>query len=272
VSKNIFFSVIIPTLNEEDYLPRILSDFVKQKKKDFEVIVVDASSADETQERALKFSKSFPLQFYSVKKSSVSFQRNFGAQKAQGEYLIFLDADTRVNNQFIQNLYKDILKKRGLLFLPILITSDGLSRNKILFRIINSIIEISQSSAKPLSSGGAIFLSKRLFSDLNGFNEKLYMSEDHDLVQRAREQGIKAKILKDIKVAFSMRRVRKEGQMTFLYKNFMALLFMLTNGKLSNKYFTYEMGGEGYKGLKKNQEKWSMARFQDFLKKTTDYL
>jgi glycosyltransferase involved in cell wall biosynthesis len=273
---DLFFSVIIPTLNEEDYLPKILTDFTKQAQKNFEIIVVDASSQDKTKEKALEFSKSLPLEFYSVKKSSVSFQRNFGAQKAKGEYLVFLDADARVGGQFIQNLYKNILKKKGLIFLPAMISGDNLSRNKILFRVINSIIEISQSSTKPLSPGGAIFITKKLFTILNGFNEKLYMSEDHDLVQRARKLGIKAKILKDTKVAFSMRRVRKEGQIPFLYKNFMALLFMLTNGKLSNKYFAYEMGGGKYKSSDPKDEeknlKRGIARMQKFFKKTSTFL
>jgi glycosyltransferase involved in cell wall biosynthesis len=54
---NPFFSVIIPTLNEEDYLPKILADFAKQKERNFEIIIVDAASEDKTRERALEFSK-----------------------------------------------------------------------------------------------------------------------------------------------------------------------------------------------------------------------
>jgi glycosyltransferase involved in cell wall biosynthesis len=269
MSGDLFFSIIIPTLNEEDYLPKILSDLSKQKEKNFEIIVVDASSQDKTKQKALEFSRTFPLQFYSVEKSKVAYQRNFGGQKAKGEYLIFLDADARVSEHFIQNLYGDIQKKKALICLPTLITGDNLSRNKILFKIINFIIEISQSTNKPLASGGAIFITKKLFETLRGFDEKLYMSEDHDLVQRARKLGIKAKVFKNVKASFSMRRVRKEGQLAFFYKNFMALLFMLTNGKLSSKHFAYEMGGKGYKGLEKdgkNEFKKEWARLRGFFK------
>mgnify|MGYP001578055452 FL=1 len=276
MAKNTFFSVIIPTLNEEDYLPKILSDFAKQRQKNFEVIVVDATSEDKTKEKALKFSKYFPLEFIDAKKRNVSFQRNFGAQKANGEYLLFLDADCRINTMFTRNLYVDIFKKKGLLFLPTLITEERSRKNRVLFKLINSVIELSQSLTKPLSSGGAIFIAKKLFLELNGFKENLYISEDHNLVQRARKQGRKAKILKDIKVVFSLRRIKREGQVIVLYKYLLALVYMLVNGEITNKIFMYEMGGQRYKNLKLNREKWSLkgdaVRLNNLLRKTSAFL
>ncbi len=272
--KNIFFSVIIPTLNEEVYLPKLLSDFAKQRRKNFEVIIVDASSEDKTKVKTLKFSKYFSLEFIASEKRNVSFQRNLGAQKAAGEFLIFLDADARVNTMFTRNLYIDIFKKKGLLFLPTLITEERSRKNLVLFRLINSVIELSQSLTKPLSAGGSIFIAKKLFTELNGFKENLYMSEDHNLIQRARKLDVKAKILKDIKVVFSLRRVKKEGQVAVLYKYLLALVYMLTNGKMTSKVFLYEMGGGIYKNL--IREKWSLrgdaVKLQKILRKTSAFL
>ena len=274
MSKDIFFSVVIPTLNEEAYLPKLLSDFAKQKRKNFEIIIVDAGSEDKTKERSLKFSKYFPLKFVLGGKPNVSFQRNLGAQKANGQFLIFLDADARVNTMFIRNLYINIFRKKGLLFLPTLITEERSRKNLVLFRLINSVIELSQSLTKPLSPGGSIFIAKKLFSELNGFRENLYMSEDHNLVQRARKLGVRAKILKDVKVVFSLRRVKKEGQVVVLYKYLLALVYMLTNGEMTSKIFLYEMGGGIYKNLIK--EKWSLRgdaiKLQKILRKTSTLL
>ena len=275
MSENVFFSVIIPTLNEEDYLPKILSDFAKQKQKNFEIIVVDAVSQDKTKERALKFSKFFPLQFYTIEKKNVSCQRNFGAQKAKGQYLLFLDADSGVGTMFTKNLSADILQKKGLLFLPILTTDHPSKKNTVLFKLINSVIELSQSLTRPLSPGGSIFISKNLFLDLNGFNKNLYMSEDHDLVQRAKEFGVKAKVLKDVEVVFSLRRIKKEGQVMVLYKYFLALVYMLVNEKVTSKTFMYEMGGDKYKNSKlkeKRSFKGEAARLQNLFKKTSAFL
>ena len=277
--KNPFFSVIIPTLNEEDYLPKILADFTKQKERNFEIIIVDAASEDKTRKKALEFSKFFPLEFYSIEKKNVAHQRNYGAKMAKGEYLIFLDADARVESIFTKNIYADIVQKKqkkGLLFLPVLTTDTSLSRNKVLFKLINSVIELSQSLSRPLAPGGSIFISRDLFFDINGFNEKLYMSEDHDLVQRARIFGVKAKILKNIKVVFSLRRYEKEGQAVVLYKYFLALVYMLINEKVTSKTFVYEMGGDKYKNPKTKDKKvvfkTETASLRDLIKKTSNFL
>jgi len=52
-----FFSIVIPTLNEEKYLPNLLNDLTKQKEKDFEIIVVDGKSEDRTIDIAIKYKK-----------------------------------------------------------------------------------------------------------------------------------------------------------------------------------------------------------------------
>ncbi len=274
MAQDLFFSVIIPTLNEENYLPKLLSDFAKQRQKNFEVIVVDAMSDDRTKEKALKFSKYFPLSFHTVTKRNVSHQRNFGAQKAAGEFLVFLDADCRINTMFTRNLHADIIQKKGLLFLPTLTTDETSGKNRVLFKLINSVVELSQSLTKPLSSGGSIFIAKKLFLTLLGFKDDLYMSEDHNLVQRARKLGVKAKFLKDVKVLFSLRRVKKEGQVIVLYKYLLALVYMLVDGRISKKTFMYEMGGAGYKDLKE-KEKWSLkgdaVKLQKIIRKTSSF-
>lgn len=275
MQSKLFFSIIIPTLNEEDYLPKILSDLAKQRQKNFKVIIVDAMSEDKTKAEALRFSKYFPLEFYTVAKRNVSYQRNVGSQKATGEFLVFLDADSRVNTMFTKNLYIDIVQKKGLLFLPTLATDESSNKNRVLFKLINSVIELSQSLNRPLSSGGSIFIAKKLFLELLGFKEDLYMSEDHNLIQRARKMGVKAKFLKDVKVVFSLRRVKKEGQVMVLYKYLLALVYMLMDGKISSKIFMYEMGGGGYKDAKA-KEKWSLkddaVKLRKIFRKTSAFL
>ena len=273
------FSVIIPTLNEEKFLPNLLSDFKNQQLKNFKVIIVDANSRDKTKERALKFSAFIPLDFYSVKKKNVAYQRNYGAKKADEEYFIFLDADARIGTSFTENIYKGIIQKkykRGLLFLPVLTTNSSSTRIKVLFNLINSVIYMSQSTNRPFAPGGSIFISRHLFFDINGFRENLYMSEDHDLVQRAKEFGVRAKILKNVKVAFNLRRVEKEGETVVLYKYFLALVYMLVNEKITNKAFLYEMGGDGYKDLqsknKKGRLKNETERLRALFKKTSSFL
>ena len=92
-----FFSIIIPTLNEEHFLPLLLSDLERQKDKNFEIIIIDGASVDKTREIAKEFSKRLSLTIHEVNKHNVSFQRNIGAKKAKGAYIIFLDADSCIS-------------------------------------------------------------------------------------------------------------------------------------------------------------------------------
>lgn len=276
MKQDILFSVIVPTLNEEDYLPKLLLDFSKQIQKNFEVIVVDGNSEDNTEKEALKFGKYFPLTFCKVKKRNVSFQRNYGAEKAGGGFLVFLDADSRIETTFSSNLKRHVVGEKDLLFLPTLMPDDHSRKNKILFKLINYIIELSQSLNKPFSSGGAIFISRKLFFKISGFNAKLYLCEDHDLIQKARKQGVKAEVLKDVKVVFSLRRLKKEGQIPVLYKYTLASVYALINGEITNRIFNYEMGGKRYKNLSLSKDRSGYtrngARFYELIRTTSRLL
>src|SRR3990170_5565992 len=100
-----FFSIIIPTLNEERYLPHLLEDLSKQTFKDFEAIIVDGHSNDATVAQALKFKGKLPeLSILQSKERNVSFQRNLGGEKAEGSWLIFMDADNRVPEYFLEGV------------------------------------------------------------------------------------------------------------------------------------------------------------------------
>src|SRR3990170_1980898 len=100
---SIYFSIIIPTLNEEKYLPKLLTNLKNQKEKNFEVIITDGASSDKTKQTTIAFEQKFPLKFFIHEKKNVSYQRNFGARIAKGSYLVFLDADTGIKANFTQN-------------------------------------------------------------------------------------------------------------------------------------------------------------------------
>lgn len=252
-----FFSIVIPTLNEERYLPKLLTDLTKQKEKNFEVIVVDSYSKDKTKEIALIFKKNFPLIFTQIKKKNVASQRNYGAGQAQGKYLIFLDADTRINPTFFKKVKKTIEKKKGLIFLPYFFPDREYKQYKPLFDFANLLVELSQNFPKRFSLGGSMIVEKEFFKLIGGFNKKLYISEDHELIQRASQWGVKPKFIKEARTYFSLRRMKKEGQLRFFYKSFIALAYRLLSGETTKKLFEYKMGGQLYsesEPLKKKQD------------------
>ena len=84
-------SIIIPTLNEEKYLPRLLESIRRQNFSDYEIIVSDGGSSDKTEEIAKSFKATF---FVDSSIRHPSAQRNNGARISKGDTLLFLDADS----------------------------------------------------------------------------------------------------------------------------------------------------------------------------------
>ena len=244
-----FFSIIIPTLNEEHYVPHLLADLDRQATKDFEVIIVDASSTDKTKEKALEFQNKFPVQFLISPKKNVSFQRNFGAQKAKGEYCVFLDADVRLTKDFLTQIKLATQRKHNGLFLPYMLPEDTSQKTKVMISFVNTLIRMSQTYGKPLAPGGNLIVSADVFKKVGGFSEDVFISEDHDFVRRAYKMGFKARILRNAKLYISMRRSKAEGDMALIYKYILAfLMYTMTPGNksLKKKLFEYEMGGHRY--------------------------
>lgn len=268
--KKPYFSIIIPTFNEERYLPRLLNDLKNQKEKIFEVIIVDGSSFDKTRNIVNQFNQDLTIKFFQVRKRNVSYQRNFGASKAQGQYLIFLDADCEVNSLFIKNLKNIIEKRKGLFFIPFILPDREHSEYKIIFNFVNILIEFSQNFNKPFSAGGSMVIDKHFFKQLGGFDEKLFMCEDHDLVQRAWRWGVRVKFLPNIKVRFSLRRLKKEGHLKLFYKYLIASAHYLFVGKVKNKIFDYDMGGQIYQSTERNRTKKKL--FEEYLQQAKEIL
>lgn len=242
-----FFSVIIPTLNEEAFLPRILSCLALQSGQNFEVIVVDGRSDDDTAAAAARFHTAYPLRFYRVKKRNVSWQRNYGAVRAKANFLIFLDADMTVGHGFTNNLSVQVKKTHGSFYLP-QITSDGNNIFMIdICMLINMLVYLLLHTSKPFSAGGAMVVSAKIFKKLGGFNHKMSICEDHDIVRRASRQGIRMRVISRNYVRFSPRRVEQEGFFPVVYKFLLSSFVLLFRRRTYSKIYEYPMGGHLYR-------------------------
>lgn len=250
-----FFSVIIPTLNEEKYLPHLLNDLIHQSSKEFEVIVVDGKSEDLTQKKALSFSKELIMTVINSNKRNVSIQKNSGGKGAQGEYLIFLDADCRINKGFIHNLKRTILSKKGLVFLPYVMPEDKSSEVKVFYKLANYFLDVSQSIGKPFGSVGGMVMERNFFLRIGGFDETVFVAEDHSIIRKAYQWGVKAKFMPNVKIIFSFRRIKREGKIKSLYKFIVGHLYLLFKGDIKKRIFDYEMkGGALYVSSGKQKE------------------
>lgn len=237
-------SIIIPTLNEEEYLPRLLDDLSQQKMMNFEVIVVDASEDRKTKDTTLKTHVLYPLSLYSTNKKNVAHQRNLGAAYAQGQYLVFLDADTRIPPDFTRSLITASRKNPGLVFRPYTIPEDRRNLEiSSLFVIWNIIVELSFSTSSPFGDGACMIFDKNLFHTIGGYNEKMYIGEDHEIMRRCARWGVRPKMLPDVVAIFSQRRMLREGKLQLLYKYTLIGLHSLLKMEVKEDTLSYKMGG-----------------------------
>lgn len=103
------FSIIIPIYNAAQYLPQCLSSLIKQTETDFEAILIDDGSSDESPLICDKFTKKDTrFKVIHQKNSGVSAARNTGLKAAQGEWLCFVDADDEVETQWLENFETNI--------------------------------------------------------------------------------------------------------------------------------------------------------------------
>ncbi len=99
-------SFIIPTYNAEKTIQNTINSILKQSETslEYEIIVVDDGSTDNTKNLIQEIESNQKIKYYSKENSGVADTRNFGVQKSNGEYIIFVDSDDYVS----QNLLKDI--------------------------------------------------------------------------------------------------------------------------------------------------------------------
>lgn len=102
-----FFSVIIPLYNKQKFIVATLESVLSQGFTDFEVIIVNDGSTDESEQEALRFTDP-RIRYYSRQNEGVSAARNFGISVASAEYISFIDADDYWYPYFLETMFANI--------------------------------------------------------------------------------------------------------------------------------------------------------------------
>ena len=229
-------SVIIPTLNEEKYLPILLNCLKNQRYKDFEVIIVDAHSNDKTKEVVKKFAD-LKVKVIDSEKRNVSYQRNLGVKNTENERILFLDADTRIQDDFLENALKEIEDNKIEIATCNIYPDSSHLIDKFfifLFRIyLKSLYKIIGFN------GCCLFTLKSLHNKVNGFDETIKVSEDFEYTKRLKKIA-KLKLLKSTDVKISMRRFEKNGRLKTGLKILLIGIYIDFGGKIRNNFFNYK--------------------------------
>lgn len=96
-------SVIIPCYNQAQYLPEAVESVINQTFTDWECIIVNDGSPDNTEEVALQLcQRDSRIRYFKKENGGLSSARNFGIERAAGEYILPLDADDKIDSTFLE--------------------------------------------------------------------------------------------------------------------------------------------------------------------------
>lgn len=207
-----YFSIIIPIYNRPDEVEELLESLSLQTFSDFEVLLIEDGSSIKCDEIAEKFSEELNVRYYYKENSGRSETRNYGMEKAKGEYFVFFDSDC-----FIPPFY--IEKIKNTLSNNYTDSYGGPDKANKTFSNLQKAINFSMTSF--LTTGGirgskGVKLEKFVPRTFNmGFSKEVYKTvggfkdmfgEDIDLSLRIRNEGYTCQLISDAFV-YHKRRV-----------------------------------------------------------------
>ena len=167
-------SIIIPTINEANNLPLLLSDLSTIHKAG-EIIIVDCGSEDKT----IDVANIYGAKVYQSKERNRGLQLDIGAKNSKGDWLIFLHADTRLTHDWFRKI--NLVLKGGKNF--IYYFKFKINSKKIIFRVLEILVNLrSQVFKKPYGDQGLIIHRTTYFKN-NGFR-KIPLMEDIEFLNR----------------------------------------------------------------------------------------
>ncbi len=106
--REMLFSVIIPVYNRPQEVDELLESLCHQTFKDFEVVVVEDGSTEKCDTVCQKYDNHLPVNYYFKSNSGPGPSRNYGAERSQGEYLIILDSDVIVPENYLEIIQQEL--------------------------------------------------------------------------------------------------------------------------------------------------------------------
>lgn len=219
MSKNQLISIIIPTLNEELYLPKLLKCISSQKNINFEIIIADSNSSDNT----VSIAKTAGAKV--VKGGVPAVGRNNGFKESKGDIILFLDADISFNDSYLFDSIKEFKKRKLDLACSLFDLETEVISQKLHNFATNASFKLREKTPIAMATGATLFFKRDVFEKLKGFNQDLKIAEDQEIIRRAKKLKFKFGILKS-KFKHSERRYLENGITKMLIGGFIGMIII----------------------------------------------
>jgi len=227
------FSIIIPVYNRPQEVDELLESLCAQMFKDFEVVVVEDGSTEKCDDICQKYSDRLPVSYYYKSNSGPGPSRNYGAERSQGEYLIILDSDVIVPENYLETIKAELDCEPCDAF-------GGPDRAHESFTPIQKAINYAMTSF--FTTGGIrggkrkmdkfyprsfnLGIKKSVYEALGGFAPMRY-GEDIDLSTRIFKGGYSCRLFPEafvyhkrrVKFSSFFRQVKHSGEARVVLKN-----------------------------------------------------
>ena len=171
-------SIIIPTINEANNLPLLLSD-LSITQKEGEIIIVDCGSED----RTIDVANIYGAKVFRTKERNRGLQLDMGAKNSTGEWLIFLHADTRLTNDWF-TIIKSVFKgDKNLIFYFKFKIND----KKLIYRVLEIFVNFRSKYFKQPYGDQGLIIHREIYLKNNGFR-KIPLMEDVDFFRRLKNK------------------------------------------------------------------------------------
>ena len=207
-----FFSIIIPIYNRPDEVDELLESLSKQTYQNFEVLLIEDGSSLKCDTVAQKYSHSLNIRYYYKDNSGRSETRNYGMEKAKGDYFVFFDSDCVIPPFYFEKIKKTLVDNYTDSY-------GGPDKADKSFSSLQKAISFSMTSF--LTTGGIrgskgakmekfvprtfnMGFSKEVYAAVGGFKDMF--GEDIDLSLRIRNKGYTCQLISDAFV-YHKRRV-----------------------------------------------------------------
>jgi glycosyltransferase involved in cell wall biosynthesis len=204
------YSIIVPVYNRPDEVDELLESLCSQTLKDFEVVIVEDGSQKPCKDVCDKYAGILDLHYYNKENSGPGQSRNYGVERAKGDYVIVLDSDVVLPTDYLEATEKSLTSHLSPLTSE-LVAWGGPDASHPSFTPIQKAISYSMTSF--FTTGGIrggkgkkldkffprsfnMGIRREVYQELGGFT-KMRFGEDIDFSYRIVEAGYKTALIPD---------------------------------------------------------------------------